>query len=75
MAASVGMFISLIFADEVTFEGFTCPGSMEMMQEEREGGEVVWAKKGVPVAVKGALRMEGASEIINLMALNAFTSM
>jgi hypothetical protein len=31
MAASFGMMISMMFGDEVTFEAFSCPGSMEMM--------------------------------------------
>jgi hypothetical protein len=75
MASSLGMMISMMFGDEVTFEAFSCPGSMEMMQAAGESGELVWAKSGVPVAVKGSLRMEGASEIIHLMALNAGRAM
>lgn len=53
----------MIFGDVVEFETFACP-----LSEKK--GKVCWAEAGIPISVKGAIRMEGASEIMNLMGLN-----
>lgn len=69
MFGCLAHFISMIFGDEVSFEGFACV----LSAEDAFSGVTDWDKSaGIPVSVKGALRMEGASEIIRLMACNGF---
>jgi len=66
--ATLVHLISMIFGDEVRFEAFACP--QDMGHEDLAEAGISWAKSGIPVSVKGALRMEGASEIIRLLFCN-----
>lgn len=61
--------VSMVFGDEVHFEAFACPQSPEGGSNE---GNLSWEKSGVPVSVKGSLRMEGASQIMQLLSFNLF---
>jgi len=67
MVGSLMHVVSMIFGDEVHFEGFACPQSPEGGATD---GALSWEKSGVPVSVKGSIRMEGASEIMQLMSFN-----
>jgi len=70
MVGSLMHVVSMIFGDEVHFEGFACPQSPELLMQGATDGALSWEKSGIPCSVKGSIRMEGASEIIRLMSFN-----
>jgi len=63
--------VSMIFGDEVHFEAFACPHSQG---EETAEGALCWEKSGNPNSVKGSIRMDGASQIMQLMSFNIMQS-
>lgn len=68
MASSTATFLGMIFGDEMQMESFACPD--EMREDYRTEGKVCWAERGIPVATKSVIRMEGVAELMTLGGIN-----